>query len=504
MRSILICVISLVGVFFMSASQSGKADKSSGRTRPNIIYVMADQLRYDVLGYSGDKKARTPNLDKLAAESLNFKNAVSVSPVCAPHRASLLTGKFTSSTGMVINELRLNPRQRSWAHILTENGYQTSYIGKWHLYSNCSRHDDVECAYIPPGEHRMGFDGEWKSYNFHHSNFQGYYFEDTPEKIYYEKPFEPEAQFDLALEFIDWASQKEEPFAMLLSIGSPHDPWVPDNVPASYLEHFKEEPFPLPSNWNDVPDKYMDRNTDPERWLNHWKIELPGFKRVYYAMVAHIDRSMGRLMKKLEEKGIEDNTILIFSSDHGEMFGENGRVYKLTFYESAARVPFLMRWPGKIKPGSTDVLLNTPDVMPTVLSLMGLKEQIPEAVEGMDLSHVCRGETGEEPEAAFLQGMGHTYLWEDGYEWRAVRDKRFTYARYLIDGKELLFDNENNPLQTVNLINDPNYGAEVKRLSSFMDQKMTELKDEFQPCTWYRDNWVDENRNIIRSAQGAF
>jgi arylsulfatase A-like enzyme len=350
----------------------------------------------------------------------------------------------------------------------------------------------------------MGFDGEWKSYNFHHSNFQGYYFEDTPEKIYYEKPFEPEAQFDLALEFIDWASQKEEPFAMLLSIGSPHDPWVPDNVPASYLEHFKEEPFPLPSNWNDVPDKYMDRNTDPERWLNHWKIELPGFKRVYYAMVAHIDRSMGRLMKKLEEKGIEDNTILIFSSDHGEMFGENGRVYKLTFYESAARVPFLMRWPGKIKPGSTDVLLNTPDVMPTVLSLMGLKEQIPEAVEGMDLSHVCRGETGEEPEAAFLQGMGHTYLWEDGYEWRAVRDKRFTYARYLIDGKELLFDNENNPLQTVNLINDPNYGAEVKRLSSFMDQKMTELKDEFQPCTWYRDNWVDENRNIIRSAQGAF
>ena len=100
--------------------------------------------------------------------------------------------------------------------------------------------------------------------------------------------------------------------------------------------------------------------------------------------------------------------------------------------------------------------------------------------------------------------MGHTYLWEDGYEWRAVRDKRFTYARYLIDGKELLFDNENNPLQTVNLINDPNYGAEVKRLSSFMDQKMTELKDEFQPCTWYRDNWVDENRNIIRSAQGAF
>jgi arylsulfatase A-like enzyme len=317
--------------------------------KPNIIYVMVDQLRYDALGYSGDQKAQTPNLDILASQSMNFDNTISVTPVCSAHRASLLTGKYTSSTGVVVNELRLNPNQRSIAHVLGENGYDTSYIGKWHLYSNCSRHNEVECAYIPPGEHRLGFDDEWKAFNFHHDNYKGYYFEDQPKKIKYEKPYEPEAQFDFALEYLSEASKKDNPFALWLSIGVPHDPWSEDNVPAENLKRFEKTEFKLPTNWSDVPDKYMDRNTDPEQWISHWKENIPEMMRVYYAMVSSIDDQMGRLMKRLDELGLADNTILVFSSDHGEMFGENGRVYKLTFYESAARVQFLIRWPGKIK-----------------------------------------------------------------------------------------------------------------------------------------------------------
>jgi choline-sulfatase len=472
--------------------------------RPNVIYVMADQLRHDAMGYAGNHKAKTPNLDKLASESLNFTNCVSVSPVCAPHRASLLTGKYSSSTGMVVNELRINPNQKTIAHVVSNNGYNTAYFGKWHLYANeAGNHDKIRNAYIPPGPYRLGFDDEWKAFNFHHANYNGYYFENAPVKLQYDKPYEPEAQFDQAIDYVTEHANDENPFFMVLSVGVPHDPWRKEDVPEEYYNMFEDEEFRLPQSWQDTPDPLMDRNTDPERWLNHWKKKIPEFKRGYYAQVASLDDYMGRLMNTLEKSGIEENTIVVFSSDHGETFGENGRVYKMTFYEGAARIPFLIRWKGHIPAGlNSSALINTPDVMPTLLGLMDLP--IPEGVEGMDLSSVCLGKGGKEPEIAFLQGMGHTFLWKDGHEWRAVRDKRFTYARYLIDGSELLFDNKKDPLQMNNVVDDPYYQDVYQDLKSKMKSKMEELNDEFKPSSWYRDKWIDESRNIISSAKGKF
>ncbi len=119
--------------------------------RPNIIYMMADQLGYSRCGYAGEKRARTPNIDKLAADGADFFNAVSNMPVCCAYRASLFTGKYTSSTGMVINELRLSPNHECLGHVLTRSGYQTGYIGKWHLYANqLGRHTDPKNSYTPP------------------------------------------------------------------------------------------------------------------------------------------------------------------------------------------------------------------------------------------------------------------------------------------------------------------------------------------------------------------
>src|SRR5690606_34830552 len=127
--------------------------------------------------------------------------------------------------------------------------------------------------------------------------------------------------------------------------------------------------------------------------------------RVYYAMVANLDANVGRLLEAVDDLGLRENTIFVFTSDHGEMFGAQGRRAKNIFYEEAVRVPLIMRWPGHIPAGSTsDVCLNTPDIMPTLLSLLGLP--IPDEVEGMDLSHCALGRSGPEPEAAFMQGMG--------------------------------------------------------------------------------------------------
>lgn len=497
--AIILIAISAFAIVRISKNQI-KAKKSA----PNIIYIMADQLRYNALGYSGDYQAITPNINKLASQGMNFKNCVSATPVCAPYRASLITGKYTSSTGMVVNELRLNPHQTSIANVLDSNGYQTGYIGKWHLWGNTAGgHTGPENEFIPPGPYRMGFNGEWKAYNFHHTNFNSDYYENSPKELKYNKAYEPEAQFDLAIDFIKKHRNDQKPFALFLSVGIPHDPWSKDNVPEKYYNLFKKAQFKLPESWSDTPDPYMDRNTEKESWLSNWKVNLPEMMRVYHAMVTSLDDNVGRFLKAMDDEGISNNTIVVFTTDHGEMFGENGRVYKLTFYESAARVPFLIRWPGHIPAGvQSDVLLNTPDIMPTLLALAKLP--IPKSVEGMNLSHACLGKPGIQPDFAFLQGMGHTFLWENGFEWRAVRNKRFTYARYLRDGSELLFDNQKDPMQMHNLVSDPFYKDVLDDLKNKMQAKMNTLHDEFKPCTWYRDHWTDGKRNIIASAKGKF
>ena len=247
----------------------------------------------------------------------------------------------------------------------------------------------------------------------------------------------------------------------------------------------------------------MDRNTDSDKWLNYWKLNISEMKRIYYAMVANLDDNIGRLMDAIEKLKISNNTIFVFTSDHGEMFGAHGRIQKLTFDEEAVRVPLLIKWTGKIPFGlKSDVCINTPDIMPTLLGLVGIP--IPEEVEGMNLSHLALGKKGPEPETAFLQGLGHTYLWKDGFEWRAIRDKNYTYAKYRVDGSELLFNNIDDPHQMNNLIEDEKYKKTADKYRILLDRKMKELEDNFESCIWYRDHWIDDNRNIIAGARCEF
>lgn len=469
---------------------------------PNVIILIADQLRYQSVGYSGDKKAMTPNIDRLAAQGMNFRQFVANTPVCSAFRASLLTGKYASSTGVVVNELRLNPNHDTLAHVLKARGYKTDHIGKWHLWANqAGHHSQIANAYTPPGPYRMGFDDYWAAYNFGHQNYAMRYFRDSPEPVQI-KGFSSKHFSDLAIERIKLHAKKKEPFLMTVAYSPPHDPWGPQNVPPKWFEKFKDVVFPKPATWSDKPDPRMDRNTDPRRWLKRWKPMLEEFIRVYYAMTAALDEQIGRVTKAIDDAGIADNTIVIFTSDHGEMFGAQGRVFKMTFYEEAARVPFVIRLPGKIKAGSvSDVTMSTVDIMPSIAGLCG--GTIPKQVEGMNLAPVMLGNGAAEPEFALLQGMGHTYLWNDGFEWRALRDRQYTYARYLSDGKELLFDNVADPIQSKDLATDPAHAKKLVELREKMNAKMASINDGFQKCSWYRDNWTD-NRVIVRGARGKF
>ena len=465
------------------------------RERPNLVYVFADQLRRASVGACGDEKAHTPEIDAFARESLDVVNAVSGHPVCAPYRASLLTGKYTTSTGMVINEIRMNPAHRCFAHVLNDAGYESSYIGKWHLYAaKLGHHYDPDNSFVPPGADRLGFDGYFAAYNFHHEYYapKAYYHLDTPEKIYAEG-YEPDFMTDLAIKRLRESAAGDKPFALFLSLGTPHDPWTKENVPAKYLDMFADTDFTLPENYFPSNDSHADLWA---RFLPFERGKITEWMRVYYAMVANLDENFARILKAVRELGIEDNTIVVFTSDHGEMFGAHGRRAKNIFYDESVRVPFFIRWGDRIGAGSKDFCFNTVDIMPTLLSLMGLP--VPKEAEGKDLS-LCMTDGADNAEPSLMMGTGPTAMFGSGKEWRAVRDKRFTYAVYRSDRQEFLFDNLNDPFQKRNLAREREFKVEKERLKASMYAKMKEIGDEFNDNLYYMGRWV-KHRKIVRTA----
>ncbi len=472
--------------------------------KPNIVYILADQLRRQSCGFAGDVLAHTPNIDRLAAEGVDFRQAVSSMPVCSAYRASLFTGKYTSSTGMVINELRMNTNHTCLAHCLTAGGYDTGYVGKWHLYANeIGNHTDPKNSFVPRGPDRLGFDGYWAGYNFHHDYYspRAYYHTESAEKVYYgDDVYEPDAQTDLAIDYIAKSAGGPEPFCLFLSVGTPHDPWTSSNVPEEFYDRFRDTEFPLSPSYSDAMDPYGDA------WSNTARSPetIQDWMRAYYAMTANLDWNVGRLLDALKDLGLDDNTIVVFTSDHGEMFGAHGRMKKNIFYEEAVRIPFLMRWPGEIPPGQvSDACLDVVDVMPTLLGLAGLES--PAEVEGMNLSHLARGQDGPEPAHAFLMNTGACALWEDGHEWRALRTAQHTYAvnrgggERALPRQELLFDNVADPYQQHNLANEPASADVITQFREQLAQRMRTLNDTFPASSWYREHWI-EDRIIQRTA----
>lgn len=470
---------------------------------PNLVFVFADQLRARSLGCYGDAKAVTPNIDRFADQSLMFTQAVANSPVCTAYRASLMTGKYTTSHGMVINELRMNPAQRCFGHVLTGAGYATGYIGKWHLYANqLGHHRETRNSFVPPGPHRLGFDNEWKAYNFNHLNYSpdAFWHGDTPEpQTYGDGVYESDAQTDFAIDFVR-RDAAGEPFALFLSWGPPHDPWGRDNVPDRFWRMFENESFPNPPNYSAANDEpYCDdwaRITEDER------ARLEDWRRGYYAQASSIDHAFGRLMAAIEDADAARDTIVVFTSDHGEMFGAHGRRAKNIFYEEACHVPLLVRWPGKIPARRSEACMSAVDLMPTLLGLMG--NDAPDDVEGTDLSGYVLGTHDTAPRDALMQICGATAIWEDGHEWRALRDARYTFATYRVDGSELLFDRHTDPYQMRNLIGDPDHAGIRDAMRERMRARMNTLNDGFEASTFYRDRWTDGDRKIIRSATQDF
>ncbi len=255
--------------------------------KPNLIYLLADQHRADVMGFAGDKQALTPNLDRMAADGMVFENAVAVSPVCAPYRSSLFTGKYISSTGMVINEVCINPNHKAIGYVLHEGGYDMAYLGKWHLV-------DVHKRDIPQGPARLGFQHAslFQAYNFNHQNYKGFYWTDEGDSVVMKKIEGNQTEYwtSTAIDYIRKAGGQEgrkagRPFALFLSYSPPHDPWREFNVDPESFDLYRDSIFSLPDNFLPEPDQYADRMQSEKDWI-FWTQRIPEALKAYYAMMS--------------------------------------------------------------------------------------------------------------------------------------------------------------------------------------------------------------------------
>lgn len=432
------------------------ANASGNARRKNVIFIMTDQWRYHAQGFVKIDPVRTPHLDQFAARSFNFHNAIASSPICCPNRACWMSGRFHQGHGVMRNEVtHVQPEQILVSNFKRE-GYSTAYIGKWHLSGQFPRAEPT------PAFLRQDFDHWYRVKN--HTHFLREY-DDNGTMVNHGRGWQPEHEVDKAIEYIQ--EPRRNPFFMVLSFGPPHNGvypgfgerrhtpgdfshrrggygyYAPPEFEAPYLslteQDIRPNIRPVRVNGGPVPD-------ETESALG----AVPG----YFGACEAIDADFGRLLAYLKSAGLEEDTIIAFTSDHGEMLGSHGLMTKGVCFEESIRVPMSIYVPG-LAGGHEQRLFNSPDVMPTLMGLAGV-ECRHTGLDGLDHSDYMRGNRmGKEPELAYI---GHA-------NFRGFRSKRYTYVHALsgphLGGREalyarntlgqhtdhLLFDLENDPHQ---------------------------------------------------------
>ena len=439
--------------------------------RPNLVFVFADQMRGQALGFGKEDPVITPQLDRFAAEALVLPQAVSNYPVCSPYRAMLMTGKWPHANKVLSNcnskttphSCELQKADRCWSDVLKDDGYSLGYIGKWHLDS--PRQPFVESYNNSPKfawnewcspDRRHGFDF-WYAYGTFDRHLAPEYWSTTMKrheraKI---KQWGPEHEADLAIEYIRNTGGKfrkaGRPFALVVSMNPPHTPYT--QVPAKYVERYAGK------TWRDLINRPNVDVTSDTRPVRGAKSQMKN----YFAMVTGVDDQFGRTVAALKAAGLDKDTIVVFTSDHGNCMGSHNWRTKNVHWEESMRVPFLIRFPGRIKPRSDDLLISTVDIYPTLLDLMGLAGKIPAAVQGVSHAGLFRTGAGPRPAA-------QPYMWvpvgQPAYGRRGVRTARYTLVITKTPDKPtqtVLFDNAKDPYQLKDIA--PAQPAVVKKLT---------------------------------------
>ncbi len=417
--------------------------------KPNVLFILTDQWRGSALGVSDDSGVCTPHLDALAARGVNCPRAYAANPVCTPNRATILTGRHAHQTGMIRNDLMLPPDEVCFPEVFRRNGFTTHYIGKFHIDG------EARPGYIPPGWRRRGFQ-TFEGFNRGHVYHRHWGFDDAgkdlPWNLGGDPFFEPTLQAELAMRFM--TRNQGRPFLCFLSLGPPHNPFIPS--PA--FDHYS-------------PDSILLRPNVPSSHQVEARQALAG----YYGLCEALDHEIGRLLNFLEESGLARDTLVVFTSDHGELAGSHGKMHKGEPEEESLRVPLILHWPGVLEGGRTNPsLINSIDIMPTLLGLVGLPD--PGTGSGANLAPLLTGEDNA-VENACLACQGK--LAQPAEEqWRCLVTPTHKLVIGGADARSIsLYHLGNDPFELDNLVG--KQPALEKSLRETLLQKLAETGDPF-------------------------
>ncbi len=479
------------------AAAPGLLMRSAGATtasKPNILFLMSDQHRGDCLGADGNVRIRTPNLDRLARQGARFTNAYSSTPTCTPARACLLTGLSPWNHGMLAYGKVAAKYPYEMPRALSAAGYFTFAIGKLHYSPQRNLHGFQgalldESGRVESGDfrsdYRAWFASEAPNLNpdatgvgFNDYNAHAFV---LPERLH------PTAWTGrAATEFINSYS-RAEPFFLKVSFARPHSPYDP---PQRWMNHYLQSSLPEAAvgKW---AGQYEARDSDRQ---DIWRGRLPAAeirnsRAGYYGSISFIDEQIGRILDALDRRGMLENTLIVYASDHGDMTGDHNLWRKSYAYEASARVPMLMRWPkGMVSTPRGQILTQTVelrDLFPTFLDAAGASPEQP--LDGRSLLRLAGGRTEGWREFIDLE---HGVCYDKSNQWTALTDGAWKYIHHAFTGAEQLFHLAKDRGELQDLAADPAHTAELQRWRGRMIQHLAPRGEK----------WVNAGGGLARRA----
>ena len=464
-----------------AAARRAPAQASSARSgsRPNILFLMTDQQRGDCLGAAGNRVIHTPNLDRLAQEGVRFSRAYSSTPTCTPARSALLTGLSPWHHGMLGYSDMAGRYPLEKPRALRDAGYYTMTIGKQHYYpmrNGHGYHRMVLDEHCPCGNGPEAMAAAEKRGPVERNDYESWFWSEAPQldphatglwwNDYPSRPFAlPERLHattwtgDTAVRFLN-GYEGRQPFFLKVSFIRPHSPYDP---PERFMRMYEDAALPAAQvgKW---AARYEERNSDR---TDIWRGKLPAetirrSRQGYYGCISQVDVQIGRILEALERRGQLEETLIVFTSDHGDMTGDQNLWRKSYAYEPSAHIPMLMRWPAGLLASKRGQVMSQPvelrDILPTFLDAAGAPASRP--VDGRSLLSLVRSGGAGWREYIDLE---HDVCYSRTNHWNALTDGRWKYIFHALDGEEQLFDLETDPHELSDLASRTDHEAELRR-----------------------------------------
>lgn len=428
--------------------------------KPNIIFYFSDQQRWDTLGCYGQKLNITPNLDKIASEGTKFEYAFTVQPVCGPARACIQSGKYATDIGCYKNGIALPLNIKTLAQYFNGSGYDTAYVGKWHLATDSDKGINYETTAIPQ-ERRGGYKDYWMASDvleFTSHGYNGYVFDKNNEKVEF-IGYRPECINNYAIDYIH-NRNSNNPFFMFISHIEPHHQNDRGRFEGPYGSKKKFNNYDVPEDLENAGQIFDDNYSD------------------YLGCCNSLDTSFGKLLNALEEKNILDNTIIFYTSDHGCHFKTRNSEYKRSCHEDSIRIPMIAYGPGFMGGNVINNLVSLIDIPTTLLDCAGIDK--PKDFSGNSLKKLVNKEIQEWSDEVFIQIS-------ESQVGRALRTKKWKYSvKAKEDGydfscskeyfEEFLYDLETDPYEKNNLVSDDRYIKQRQELAQILKNKIFEVE----------------------------